>query len=96
MRLTPIIGGENPEIVQHEAKRVRHHRRPAHEAFNPPKPNVAETELLRWWQKRESVRDALSQNDLWALAKADHPEHTVARDRIRALAENRKPGPKGS
>jgi len=67
-----------------------------HDSFDPPKPNLAEADLLRWWQRREAVREALSQNDLWTLAKADHPEHTVSRDRIRGLAENRKPGPKGN
>lgn len=66
----------------------------AHEAADSPKPNLPETQLLKWWQRRKSVRDRLSQNDLLALAKADFPEHTVARDRIRALADNRKPGPR--
>ena len=61
---------------------------------HPPKPNLAEADLQTWWHKRAGVRDALSQNDLWVLAKADHPEHSIARDRIRALAEGRTPGPK--
>jgi hypothetical protein len=63
--------------------------------YQPPKPNLPEADLKRWWEKRAPVRDALSQNDLWALAKADFPEHTVARERIRGLAEGRVPGPKG-
>lgn len=61
---------------------------------NPPKRNLSEADLQTWWNKRAGVRDALSQNDLWALVKADHPEHNIARDRIRGLAEGRTPGPK--
>jgi hypothetical protein len=58
------------------------------------KPALPDAALGRWWQKLATVREALSQNQLWALAKADHPEHSVSRDRIRELAEGRTPGPR--
>ena len=60
----------------------------------PTKPPVPEAELKRWWQRRSSVREKLSQSDLWVLAKADFPAQSIARDRIRALADGRTPGPK--
>lgn len=59
-----------------------------------PKPNLPEAELERWWEKLAPVRDGLTQNQLHAVAKADHPQHAVSRERIRALAEGRRPGPK--
>jgi len=62
--------------------------------YDPPKPPLPEAELQRWWEKRSPVRDALAQEDLWALAKTDFPTHTVSRDRIRTLTEGRRPGPK--
>ncbi len=64
--------------------------------YEPPKPPVPDAQLQRWWDKRSPVRDALSQADLWTLAKADFPDHAVARERIRALSEGRTPGPKPS
>jgi hypothetical protein len=64
------------------------------ELVAPRKPALSEAELRRWWEKLAGARDALTQEQLRALATSDHPEHTVSRDRIRALAEGRKPGPK--
>jgi hypothetical protein len=66
------------------------------EVIDAGKPRLPEADLRRWWEKLASVRDALSQNQLWALAKSDHPEHTISRDRIRGLADGRTPGPKPS
>jgi hypothetical protein len=60
----------------------------------PPKPNLPEADLRRWWDKLAKVREHLSQEQLRALAASDHPQHTVSRDRIRALAGGRKPGPR--
>lgn len=59
-------------------------------------PALSEAELQRWWDKLASVREGLTQEQLRALAAHDHPQHIVSRDRIRALAEGRKPGPKPS
>jgi hypothetical protein len=61
------------------------------DAKKPPLPEAA---LGRWWEKLAAAREALSQDELWMLAKAAHPEHSVSRHRIRALAEGRTPGPK--
>jgi hypothetical protein len=58
------------------------------------KPALPDATLGRWWEKLAAVREALSQNQLWALAKADHPEHSVSRESIRELAEGRTPGPR--
>lgn len=58
------------------------------------KPPLPEAELRRWWDKLAGARDALTQEQLRALAASDHPQHAVSRDRIRALADGRKPGPK--
>ncbi|MHC9419873.1 hypothetical protein ACYZX9_14890 [Sphingomonas citri] len=60
------------------------------------KPALSEADLRRWWEKLAPVRERLTQEQLRALAASDHPQHSVARDRIRALAEGRKPGPKTS
>ena len=64
------------------------------EQVDPSKPNLPEADLRRWWEKLGTVREALSQERLWAVAKSDHPDHTVSRERIRGLAEGRTPGPK--
>lgn len=61
---------------------------------DPRKPSLPEAELQRWWNKLAKARDGLTQEQLRALAANDHPQHSVSRDRIRALAEGRKPGPK--
>jgi hypothetical protein len=58
------------------------------------KPPLSEAALDRWWEKLTAAREALSQDQLWLLAKAAHPEHSVSRDRIRTLTEGRSPGPK--
>lgn len=63
---------------------------------DPRKPALSEAELQRWWNKLAKARDGLTQEQLRALAATDHPQHSVSRDRIRALAEGRKPGPKTS
>ncbi len=62
--------------------------------YEAPKPTLPDAELKRWWHKRSDVRDKLSQDDLWTLVKANFPDQSVARDRIRELAEGRTPGPK--
>ena len=62
--------------------------------YESTKPTLPDAELKRWWQKRSNVRDKLSQGDLWALAKANFPDQSVTRDRIRELADGRIPGPK--
>jgi len=63
---------------------------------DPRKPALSEGDLRRWWDKLAPMRDLLSQEQLRALATSDHPQHTVSRDRIRALADGRKRGPKTS
>lgn len=60
------------------------------------KPALPEAELRRWWEKLAGARDTLTQEQLRALAINDHPQHTVSRERIRALADGRKPGPKSN
>lgn len=60
------------------------------------RPPLSEAELQRWWNKLAKARDGLTQEQLRALAINDHPQNSVSRDRIRALAEGRKPGPKTS
>jgi hypothetical protein len=57
---------------------------------------LPEAELRRWWNKLAGAREFLTQEQLRALAASDHPQHTVSRDRIRALADGRKPGPRTS
>ena len=64
------------------------------EPVDPRKPALPEAELSRWWDKLAGARDALTQEQLRALATNDHPQNTVSRERIRALAHGRKPGPK--
>jgi hypothetical protein len=64
------------------------------ESADPKKPALSEGELRRWWDKLSGARDALTQEQLRALAASDHPDHAVSRERIRALADGRKPGPK--
>lgn len=67
------------------------------DSVEPPesgKPRLSDAALDRWWEKLGPARDALSQAQLWTLVKADHPESSVARDRIRELTEGRTPGPK--
>jgi hypothetical protein len=61
---------------------------------DPRKPALPEAELRRWWERLAGARDALTQEQLRALATNDHPQHTVSRERIRALTDGRKPGPK--
>jgi len=63
---------------------------------DPRKPALSEADLRRWWEKLAAVRDGLTQEQLRALVANDHPHKSVARDRIRALAEGRKPGPRTS
>jgi hypothetical protein len=55
---------------------------------------LSQAELERWWHKKEAVRDALSEAELMALARAAHPDHFISRDRIRELMGPRKRGPK--
>lgn len=62
----------------------------------PTKPRLPDPELRRWWDKLSPVRDKLTQDQLILLAKGEHPRHEVARDRVRALAGARKPGPKSN
>ncbi|KQS49732.1 hypothetical protein [Sphingomonas sp. Leaf198] len=64
------------------------------EQADPRKVALSEADLLRWWDKLAPVREGLTQEQLRAIAASDHPQHTVSRDRIRALADGRKPGPK--
>ena len=61
---------------------------------DPRKPALPEAELRRWWDKLAGARDTLTQEQLRALAANDHPQNTVSRERIRALADGRKSGPK--
>jgi hypothetical protein len=66
------------------------------QSVDPRKPALPESELRRWWEKLAGARDALTQEQLRALAASDHPRNSVSRERIRGLAEGRKPGPKPS
>lgn len=66
------------------------------ESVDSRKSALPEGQLLRWWEKLAGARDALTQEQLRGLATHDHPQHTVSRERIRALADGRKPGPKPS
>lgn len=63
---------------------------------DPRKPALPEAELHRWWDKLAGARDTLTQEQLRAVATSDHPQNTVSRERIRALADGRKPGPKSN
>jgi hypothetical protein len=58
------------------------------------RPALPEAELRRWWDRLAGARDGLTQEQLRVLAASDHPQHSVSRERIRALADGRKPGPK--
>jgi hypothetical protein len=66
------------------------------EALDKRKPDLPEAELRRWWDRLSGARDVLTQEQLRALATNDHPQHSISRERIRALADGRKPGPKSS
>lgn len=59
-----------------------------------PKPPLSAAKLNEWWVKKESVKDALSEEELLILARAAHPEHSVSRDRFRELRGPTKRGPK--
>lgn len=66
------------------------------EQADPRKPALSDADLRRWWDRLAHVREGLTQEQLRALAANDHPQRSVSRDRIRALAEGRKPGPKSN
>jgi hypothetical protein len=55
---------------------------------------LSQSDLSRWWDKKEAVRDALTEAELIALVRAAHPNHFISRDRIRELMGPRKRGPK--
>ncbi|MDF8334140.1 hypothetical protein [Novosphingobium cyanobacteriorum] len=58
-------------------------------------PVLSEAALKSWWRK---LPDQLKVQDvdrvLWPLCRKDHPDHLVARSRVRKLAPNRKTGPR--
>lgn len=58
------------------------------------KPPLSEADLQKWWGKRESVRDSLSQDELLTLIRAAYPDNQISRERIRALTGERKRGPR--
>jgi hypothetical protein len=63
------------------------------EPVDPRKPALSEAELRRWWDKLAGARDTLTQEQLRAPAANHHLQNTISRERIRALADGRKPGP---
>lgn len=58
------------------------------------KPRLPDPRLQKWWDGKASVREGLSIDDLWTLARASFPDHHISRDRMRVLAGGRKRGPK--
>ena len=68
----------------------------ADERSGAAKPGLSEATLRQWWDKFGPARESLSLERLWALAKVEHPNHFVSRERVRALSDARKTGPKQS
>lgn len=64
------------------------------ESADADRPPLSESELRKWWDKRATVRDSLSQDDLLTLVRAAYPDKQISRDRIRILTGERKRGPK--
>ena len=57
-------------------------------------PRLPEAALSQWWNNFGNRRDELSIVALVNDARRSHPMHQISRERIRALAAGRKPGPK--
>lgn len=58
-------------------------------------PRLPQADLFRWWSNLRNP-DIMSERELQAAVATEFPKHTVARNRIRLLMGNRKPGPKPS
>ncbi|QNO27641.1 hypothetical protein EEB18_001190 [Sphingopyxis sp. OPL5] len=64
------------------------------EVVEGDKPPLSEAELQKWWTKRATIRDSLTQDELLALIRVAYPDKHISRERIRALTGERKRGPK--
>lgn len=60
----------------------------------PRLPRLPEPKLQTWWRQLGTRCDRMTLTELEAKVRADFPDHTIARERIRALAPGRKRGPK--
>ncbi|MCW1984924.1 UNVERIFIED_ORG: hypothetical protein M2348_000635 [Sphingomonas sp. R1F5B] len=56
------------------------------------KPRLKPAELQRWWARLSVDEQNETQTALWEKCCAAHPNHAIARDRIRDLTRGRKPG----
>lgn len=59
-----------------------------------PLPPLSQANLAAWWDKKGSVREALSEAELLTLVREAHPNNFISRDRVRELIGPRKRGPK--
>lgn len=58
------------------------------------KPRLKQAVLQRWWERLSADEQDEPQKVLWEKCRAAHPNHEIARDRIRDLTRGRKPGPR--
>lgn len=66
---------------------------PTH-SMTADKPKLSPAALQQWWQSLSPQESAQSQVKLMDLCKKAHPDHSITRQRIRALTGPRKTGPK--
>lgn len=57
-------------------------------------PPLSQKALRRWWKTLSDVKRDLPSDKLHKLCVSAHPANSIARDRVRALAPQRKPGPR--
>jgi len=61
---------------------------------NKRAPPLSDAQLARWWEGLATVRDAMSEPKLLRDVRERFPDSFIARERIRALTNGRKRGPK--
>lgn len=57
-------------------------------------PDLSDADLKRWWDRLSDADRDLPQDDLHKRCEAAHPNNSIARQRVRALLPNRRPGPR--
>ena len=93
----PVIGDYFSNLRESDEKFDHTHkssRKRVVDATKVRKPTLPVTKLTNWWEALDAKSRALSHVELLKLANVSFPENSISRDRIRALAPGRKPGPK--
>lgn len=86
----PLIGSENAYAVPTPPEAPA----PIVKSGRDQKPPLAQRDLERWWARLTEDEQNETQKMLWEKCCAAHPNHAIARDRIRDLTRGRKPGPR--